>query len=250
MKGSNILVSLVAASLSVSARTFTVKNSCSYTVWPAIFTDPAAGSATPNQPTGWVAPAGSSVSFQVPDNWTSGRIWARTGCNFSSNSGSCATGNCNGGLLCTGAPAPPVSVAEFALSVGGRTDFPDVSLIEGFNVPITISNTAGCNVPACKVDLNPTCPSMLKVVDSTGKTVGCNSACSANLDGNPANSPNCCTGNFNLPSTCPSSGVAFYSFFKNACPTAYAYTYDESGATPILTCSSSLHADYTVTFCG
>ena len=63
--------------------------------------------------------------------------------------------------------------------------------------------------------------------DSTGFPVGCKSACEANLDGNQgkhekigngdtwktlmvrylANSPNCCSGQFNTPETCPSSGA-------------------------------------------
>lgn len=42
---------------------------------PAVFTDLNVGSATPNVPTGWEAPAGSSRSFTVPDNWKAGRIW-------------------------------------------------------------------------------------------------------------------------------------------------------------------------------
>lgn len=29
-----------------------------------------------------------------------------------------------------------------------------------------------------------------------------------------ANSPNCCTGQYDTPATCPSSGVAYYSYFS------------------------------------
>lgn len=56
------------------------------------------------------------------------------------------------------------------------------------------------------------CPSEL--VGSNG--AGCNSACSANLDGTPEDSANCCTGSHGTPETCPPSGVEYYDYFKNA----------------------------------
>ena len=43
-----------------------------------IFTDLTIAPNVPDQPTGWEAPAGSSVSFFVPDNWAAGRIWVST----------------------------------------------------------------------------------------------------------------------------------------------------------------------------
>ncbi|KAJ7128656.1 thaumatin-like protein [Mycena epipterygia] len=254
MKGFLSLASFTTLSV-VSARTFTVKNSCSYTIWPAIFTDLNAGSALPTQPTGWEAAAGSSVSFDVPDNWTAGRIWGRTQCDFSTNSGpnSCVTGGCNGGLLCdphTGTGVPPATVAEWTLSGGGTTDNYDVSLVDGFNIPVTVTNNVGCDVPSCSANLNANCPLELALDDASGKVVGCQSSCKANLDGNQADSANCCSGSHNVPATCPNSGVAFYSYFKDACPNSYAYAYDESSGTALWYCDSSLRADYTVTFCG
>ncbi|KAJ7501448.1 thaumatin-like protein [Mycena galericulata] len=251
------LVSLATLSV-VSARTFTVKNSCSYTVWPALFTDLNVGSAIPDQPTGyaliWEAASGSSVSFSVPDNWTAGRIWGRTECDFSTNPGpnSCATGGCNGGLLCdphTGTGVPPATVAEFTLSGGGTTDNYDVSLVDGFNIPITVTNNVGCGVPSCPVNLNTNCPSPLVHEDSTGAVAGCLSACAANLDGTPTDSANCCSGSHNVPAACPSSGVADYSYFKDACPDSYAYAYDESSGTALWYCDSNLAADFSIEFC-
>ncbi|KAJ7230280.1 hypothetical protein GGX14DRAFT_3213 [Mycena pura] len=95
----------VAASLlsfyGATARQFTVKNNCQYTVW-CIFTDLNAGKSTPDQPTGWEAAAGSTTGpFNVPDDRAAGRIWGRRDCDFSKpDTTSCATGSCNGGLLC------------------------------------------------------------------------------------------------------------------------------------------------------
>ena len=113
------IASLVTPALTQSSRTFTITNHCPFTIWydwrtrtyqgfadtpsrPALFTNLNAGTAVPSQPTGWEQTSGATVTFAVPFNWASGRIWGRTECNFSGNSGptSCATGGCNGGLLC------------------------------------------------------------------------------------------------------------------------------------------------------
>nr|ANC28052.1 thaumatin-like protein [Polyporus umbellatus] len=252
MKG---LVAVVALALTASAagRTFTVYNQCPFTIWPAIFTDLNVGSAVPSQPNGWQQAAFQSVSFNVPNNWRSGRIWARRDCNFNSGTpgpNSCLDGGCNGGLVCdphTGTGVPPASLAEFTLGTNGAPDNYDVSLVDGYNLPIRINNNKNCPVADCPVDLGPNCPAPLKgPFDSTGFPVGCKSACVAGLGG-PVNNPNCCTGTHNTPQTCPSSGVAYYSYFKTNCPRAYAYAYDD--ASSLYQCPSNLAADYTITFC-
>ncbi|KZT35717.1 thaumatin-like protein [Sistotremastrum suecicum HHB10207 ss-3] len=242
-------------SSNMDSRTFTVANNCPFTVWPAMFTDLNAGSVVPDAPTGWEAPAGSSISFAVPNNWTAGRIWGRRDCEFSSIAGpmSCLTGGCNGGLECdphTGTGVPPVTVAEFTLSSPGDQDFYDVSLVDGYALPMAITTNVGCPTAKCGVDLGPICPPQLQgPFDSSGFPVGCKSACEANLDGNPSDSPNCCTGSHNSASACPPSGVQFYSFFKGNCPDAYAYAFDEASGTALWTCGANLDADYTITFC-
>lgn len=246
---------LYAASLVAvcSARTFTVHNGCSFTIWPAIFTDLNVGSAKPDFATGWQADPHTSVNFTVPDNWKSGRIWGRRDCDFSDPNPAtqCADGGCNGGLLCdphSGTGVPPATLAEFTL--GGGQDNYDVSIVDGFNLPMRIDNNKGCGVPSCPVDLIPHCPKPLKgPLNSAGSPVGCRSACNANLDGHPTNSSNCCSGQYSTPETCPSSGVAYYSYFKGNCPNSYAYAYDESSGTALFTCDSALAADYTITFC-
>ncbi|CAG7850269.1 Thaumatin-like protein 1a AltName: Full=Mdtl1; AltName: Full=Pathogenesis-related protein 5a; Short=PR-5a; AltName: Allergen=Mal d 2; Flags: Precursor [Serendipita indica DSM 11827] len=243
-----------------TARTFTVYNACPFTIWPAVFTDLNVGSAVPDVPTGWEAPAWSVRTFYVPDNWRAGRIWgeysstvlSRRNCDFSKPAAqSCLTGACNGGLLCdmrTGTGIPPASVAEWTLEGDSGTDHYDVSLVDGYNLPMRITNNKGCPVVECAQDLGPDCPAPLKgPFDSSGFPVGCKSACFANLDGNQANSPNCCSGQYNTPQTCPASGVAYYSYFHGRCPTAYAYAYDDVNA--LKTCAGSKRADYTLTFC-
>lgn len=238
----------------VTGRTFTVTNGCSYPVWPAIYTDMNVGTAVPSAATGWQADPGSSITFSVPNTWTSGRIWARTNCDFTTNPGptSCVTGGCNGGLFCdatTGTGVPPASLAEFTLGASDGNDWYDVSLVDGFNVPVTITNDQGCPVANCPVDLNPNCPQALKgpVNASTGVPFGCKSDCL--VDPNPTNSPACCSGAHGSPQTCPPTGVPNYQYFKSSCPNSYVYAYDESSGTALFTCPSSKNANYNITFC-
>jgi hypothetical protein len=64
-----------------------------------------------------------------------------------------------------------------------------------------------------------------------------------------SDSGNCCSGSHSTAAACPPSGVQFYAFFKQACPSSYAYAYDESSNTALWTFDSRLLADYTLTFC-
>ncbi|KIJ63593.1 hypothetical protein HYDPIDRAFT_92160 [Hydnomerulius pinastri MD-312] len=248
-------VSSLGLATTALGRTMTVYNGCPFTIWPAMFTDLNAGSAVPSYSTGWEAAAYTAVSFTVPDNWTAGRIWGRRDCDFSSNPGpnSCIDGGCNGGLECdphTGTGVPPASLAEFTLGASDGLDYYDVSLVDGYNLPVAITSSAGCHIADCPVDLGPNCPDALKgPFDSSGFPVGCKSACEANLDGNPGDSANCCSGSHNTAATCPSSGVAYYTYFKDNCPNSYCYAYDESSGTALWTCPVSSQSDYTVTFC-
>ncbi|KAG2389857.1 Pathogenesis-related protein [Vigna angularis] len=202
----------------------------SETLWPAV---------TPGEKFnggGFVLKPGQSAVFTAPVSW-SGRIWARTGCRFDQNgNGQCQTGSCGTTLKCSASGKTPASLAEFTLA---QPDFYDVSLVDGFNVPISIRPINGkgnCSSAGCDSDLRTTCPNELSV-KANGKTVGCRSACDVfNTD------EYCCRGNFGNPSTCKPT---FYSKkFKEACPTSYSYAYDDP--TSIFTCSGT---DYVIAFC-
>ena len=120
------------------------------------------------------------------------------------------------------------------------------TLVDGSDLPMRITNNVGCPVADGSADLSeyshrvtiqyphscipvsphPDCPAQLGgPADSSGATVGCKSACSANVGGNPQDSPNGCSGSHNTPATCLPSGVAFYSYFKDRCPNGYVYAY-------------------------
>ncbi|CAI9116668.1 OLC1v1017876C1 [Oldenlandia corymbosa var. corymbosa] len=219
-----------------SATVFTLKNSCSYTVWPGTLTGDG---GAPLGGGGFTLTPGASTQVSAPAGW-SGRFWARTGCNFdASGQGSCATGNC-GGLKCTGGGVPPVSLAEFTLGKDStQKDFYDVSLVDGYNVGVGVRPSGGsgdCGYAGCVADLNANCPPELQVRNS-GSVVACKSACEA------FRTPEyCCTGDHSTPQTCPPTDYS--RIFKNACPSAYSYAYDDASST--FTCSGS---DYTITFC-
>ncbi|KAF7363780.1 Thaumatin-like protein [Mycena sanguinolenta] len=158
-----------------------------------------------------------------------------------------------GGLQCdvnTGTGVPPATLAEFNFN-GGGSDFYDVSLVDGYNLPMRIDNNVGCGIASCPVDLGPNCPAAQKgPFDSTGFPVGCKSACEVDVaNGQGANSPNCCTGSHNTQPTCLASGVTNYQYFKSNCPNSYAFPFDEPSGTALWTCPTSKNAAYTITFC-
>ncbi|KAK9164492.1 hypothetical protein Syun_005394 [Stephania yunnanensis] len=215
--------------------TFTFVNNCDYTVWPGILSN----SGSPKlDSTGFQLTKATSRSFQAPTGW-SGRFWARTGCNFDrSGSGSCATGDCGSGQIeCNGAGAdPPATLAEFTLAGAGGQDFYDVSLVDGYNLPMVVEAGGGsgmCAATGCLADLNRRCPAELRV--SGGGA--CKSACEA--FGTPEY---CCSGEYGNPNTC--KPTAYSQLFKSVCPRSYSYAYDDPTST--FTCTG---ADYRITFC-
>ncbi|PWZ06187.1 Thaumatin-like protein 1 [Zea mays] len=256
------LCSLALLLLLPAARsaTFTLTNNCGYTVWPGLLS--GAGTA-PLPTTGFALARGASAAVDAPAGW-SGRMWARTLCATDGATGrfACATGDCgSGGVQCGGAgAAPPATLAEFTLDGSGGLDFFDVSLVDGYNVPMLIvpqgaggggggNGSAGaesskCMATGCLVDLNGACPADLRVMAASsgggggGGAVACRSACEA--FGTPQY---CCSGAYGNPSTCRPS--TYSQFFKNACPRAYSYAYDDSTST--FTCATGI--GYAITFC-
>ena len=214
-------------------RTFTLVNNTSQTIWAG-----ALGKTVPGNG-GWIMAPGSSNTVTVPDTW-SGRFWGRTYCTFnSSGKGTCETGDCGGVLQCNGAGGvPPATLAEFTLGGATGNDFYDVSFVDGFNVPMTITPVGGaqpkpgdpywCGVAGCGTDLNPNCPAALQEKDTSGRIVACKSACEAfNTD------QFCCRGAFNTPATCKPANwpVDYANYFKSNCPYAYSYAYDDPTST-------------------
>ncbi|XP_030464186.2 thaumatin-like protein 1 [Syzygium oleosum] len=228
-----------------NSATFTIVNKCGFTVWPGILS--GAGTA-PLSTTGFALDPGASASVAVPASW-SGRLWGRTFCSQDPATGkfACLTGDCGSSALeCSGSGAvPPATLAEFTLNGADGLDFYDVSLVDGYNLPMLVvpqrgaATAAGnCTATGCVADLNRACPQELKVTRTGSEGgVACKSACGA--FGDPQY---CCSGAHGSPDTCEPS--QYSEFFKTACPKAYSYAYDDRTST--FTCAS---ADYEITFC-
>ncbi|XP_016447587.1 pathogenesis-related thaumatin-like protein 3.5 [Nicotiana tabacum] len=227
----------------VLSATFTLVNQCSFTVWPGIL---SGAGTTQLSPTGLQLNPGQAIPISVPAGW-SGRLWGRTFCSQDSTTGkfTCVTGDCGSETLeCTGGAAPPATLAEFTLNGAGGLDFYDVSLVDGYNLPMLVSPQGGtgagnCSATGCVVDLNGPCPAELKMMSTGGggECVACKSACEA--FGDPRY---CCSGPYATPDTCKPTDYS--EFFKSSCPRAYSYAYDDGTST--FTCAS---ADYVITFC-
>ncbi|KAL2319091.1 hypothetical protein Fmac_032967 [Flemingia macrophylla] len=233
----HIWLTLVLLGKGAWGATFTVINKCDFTVWPGILSN--AGSSG-LESTGFELQSGGTRSFHTPPNW-SGRFWGRTGCNFDpkTQQGSCTTADCGSDQVqCNGGGAtPPATLAEFTIGSGsGTQDFYDVSLVDGFNLPILVDPSGGsgiCGSTGCVADLNQHCPNELRVADSGA----CRSACQVF-----GSSEYCCRGAYASPATCKPS--VYSQIFKSVCPKSYSYAYDD--ATSTFTCTG---ADYTITFC-
>ncbi|KAJ4849164.1 hypothetical protein Tsubulata_028904 [Turnera subulata] len=201
-----------------------IVNNCNESLWPGILG--GAGQSTPKDG-GFHLGSGEEVVLDLPQKW-SGRLWARQGCSFDeSGRGSCDTGDCSGLLHCQGTGGePPATVVEMTLgSPTSPLHFYDVSLVDGFNVPVSMAPVGGgigCGVASCDVDVNICCPSALEV-RRNGKIVGCKSACLA-----MQSAKYCCTGEYANPKTC--KPTLFANLFKAICPKAYSYAFDDSSS--------------------
>ncbi|RVW16406.1 Thaumatin-like protein [Vitis vinifera] len=183
-----LLLSLLFTS--THAATFDILNKCTYTVWAA---------ASPGG--GRRLDSGQSWTITVNPGTTNARIWGRTSCTFDAN-----------GLANAKLP--------------NNLDYIDISLVDGFNIPMDFS---GCRGIQCSVDINGQCPSELKAPG------GCNNPCTVFKT-----NEYCCTDG---PGSC---GPTTYSkFFKDRCPDAYSYPQDDK--TSLFTCPSG--TNYKVTFC-
>ncbi|ORX90857.1 Osmotin, thaumatin-like protein, partial [Basidiobolus meristosporus CBS 931.73] len=216
-------------------------NKCSHNVWLAS-SSTWANSPLPSD--GGLIPSGGSYTLAVMRGWQ-GRFWGRTECNWGAGQ-TCATGDCGSGMKYCNALSgqTPASLAEFKFDGWSDLDYYDVSLVDGYNLPVTIrphtssssNNPYDCGIPSVKKDINPLCPPELQKHNSKGEVVGCHSACVA-----LGTDEHCCTGAHNSPQTCAPS--MYSQLFKDACPGCYSYAYDD--ATSMFSCSG----DYTVQFC-
>ncbi|XP_059462661.1 thaumatin-like protein 1 [Corylus avellana] len=216
--------------------TITVTNNCPSTIWLGDLT-------SAQQPqlsnTGFEL---ASTSLNVPTPWN-GRFWARTRCSIDgSGKFTCATTDCGSSQVsCNGnGAAPPTSLVEITITPSGRQDFYDINLVNGFNLPVSVAPQGGsgsCTAPSCAANVNAACPTELQVKTSYGSVISCKSA---RIEFNQPQY--CCTGGYSTSTTCPPTNYSI--FFKNQCPRAYSYAYDD--AIRLFSCSGG--PNYSITF--
>jgi Thaumatin family len=206
-------------------RTLTATNRCSFPVWVDAL-------PTTTLPGGLPVELLPSQSFTagVPNGW-SGRVWGRFDCAESM-----------GKLTCADDPYPS-TLAELTLTKtpGSGLDFYDVSLVDGFDLPMALialgftpdpAHPYSCGAPTCSMDLRPECPKPLRDLDSSATTIVCaNDACKVIGNNDPA-AASCIYPNM------------YTEFFKTSCPQAYSYPSDDPTST--FTCKG---LDYQVVFC-
>ncbi|KAF7954464.1 hypothetical protein EAE96_005585 [Botrytis aclada] len=131
-----------------------ISNNCPETIWPGIGTQAGTGAGVG----GFALQTGESKSLTVSADWQ-GRVWGRTNCSFAvggngasnaaGNDGSgsaCVTGDCGGLLDCSITGETPVTLAEFDLAGnGGSQTFYDISLVDGYNIPMGVIYIPGEN---------------------------------------------------------------------------------------------------------
>lgn len=204
-------LSLIASAILIadiaSAKNFVLQNQCSKAIEVGVLQN---GQSTP---TYYTIGSGSSQTVSLAANWA-GRTWGRIDCDQSSEQ----SDNTQCGVPGTPNPA---SLAEFTFEGSGNQDFYDLSMVDGYNLPISIapigasqgSTKYQCGTPVCAT--LPTCPSDLTVLTTQGDLLACQSDCSH------YNLPQyCCTGSYNSAATC--SGGPYAPMIKSACPDAYS----------------------------
>ncbi|CAL9164858.1 unnamed protein product [Musa hybrid cultivar] len=202
-------------SLGANARRFIVDNQCSYSIWLG---------SIPSMDLGDFQVEPGTVMYNFADDGWRGRLWLRTHCT-TDNHGifSCLTGDCGSVVQsCEGKPAKaPVTLLDFLNFSGNDTQYTyGVSLMHGFNVPAMVyPQNSSCEPTGCPADINAICPSDLRVKDSAGNTIACNSACDAYRDPKL-----CCINEYGSRAKCQPSSQA--KVFMRACPLAHTWTYD------------------------
>ncbi|KIR99809.1 hypothetical protein L804_02443 [Cryptococcus deuterogattii 2001/935-1] len=204
----------------LAVRQLTVSNKCSSSIYVAVGGKGGAlttiGGAA--QLAGWKQVPGD-YSFNVPDGWNNGRIWARTGFSIvdgynlpmeiTSSDPSCAKGSC-----------------------GTETDILtqcDPSLV----YPKNSDKIYSCN---------SACGNLIQFQDGTGGDL---------ISADANNSPVCCVHNGVAVHhiNCPNTYIPFYQTMKKMCHNAYVYSDDDMYNDAVSTCPSTNTPSYTITFC-
>ncbi|RMY18163.1 hypothetical protein D0867_05525 [Hortaea werneckii] len=227
-----------------------MSNWCSDTIWPAV--DSQGGTGPEN--TGFELASGENQTEYVSSDWQ-GRVWGRTNCTFSGHGGgvACTTGDCGGIEACQGPGAPPATLAEFTLNGGQQQTFYDLSLVDGYNLPMAIVMMPNGHSSLESIDQSTSNPSCVASIGNlaapnfnpytnnqqflgttsrnalpfeTDETASSISQCAC---AKYNEEKYCCTGSFDDRGKCTANYYADAA--KNVCPDAYSYAYDDQDST-------------------
>ncbi|KAF3555539.1 hypothetical protein F2Q69_00017953 [Brassica cretica] len=239
------LLLFLASHLSISVmstRSFTVENKCDYTVWPATFNYQGSVDTT-----GFILEKGETRTINTTSSWI-GNLWGRTLCSTNSTGYfSCITGDCGSGdMECSNAGEPPATLAEFNLANDGGNDYYDVSVINGYNLPVLVTPENGtCESIGCVVDIKKTCPTDLWINRTdirSNDPYACRTSCQKNQTREL-----CCVGLYQEVGVPPQEckRTIYSETFNRECPGAYSYAYDSNSST--FTCPYS--SNFVIQFC-
>lgn len=158
--GALLAVNIVEAQTGNTTVPISIVNSCNETIWPGIVNQGGEGT----QDTGFSLSSGANHTVYVSNDWA-GRVWGRTNCSFSNgqSQGQCTTGEC-GQLVCKQAGNPPATLAEFTFSGSHDLTFYDISLVDGYNLPLAIVMIAEGNTKLTGLNPGKTNPSCVASV--------------------------------------------------------------------------------------
>ncbi|KAF2719676.1 Osmotin, thaumatin-like protein [Polychaeton citri CBS 116435] len=111
----------------------------------------------------------TNLSLWVSSDWQ-GRVWGRTNCSFNDQGTAqgggqaCGSGDCGGALSCKVTGNTPVTLAEWTLDGGDGQTYYDISLVDGYNIPVAIVMLPGSNSSYEDIPPNQTNPSCVASV--------------------------------------------------------------------------------------
>jgi fibronectin type 3 domain-containing protein len=220
-----VFLATVAGAMAQTVQ-MTIVNQCSTTIYPGI----TAGNY-PN--TNWTLAPGASVSINVPTNLAASRVWARKNCNTSVNPWQCDADQGN------------TTLVEFTLSgQPGGVDWYDISDVDAYSFPVTLTSSAGTNVTATN-DVLRACPAELQVKNSVGTVISCENPCNYYKTSLVCQSILSPQNTRDVVNEWPAPAQQYVNLIHNYAGETYAYPYDDWwGLHTVAT-----GANWTITFC-
>jgi hypothetical protein len=148
------------------------------------------------------------------------------------------------------------TLAEYSLDQINGDDYYDISIVDGYNLPIKIQPIVGtyriirfdskkydCTAPVCKYNFLEDCPISLRKIKN-GRTIACLSACSRFQTGDY-----CCPNGSVYGSEKLCKASSYKRFFKSKCPDAYSYAFDDQQSVYSCRSAQGKTTGYITTFC-